>query len=1185
MVPPTALSDYLALFRHLPGNYLLLAPDAALTIVDNTERHAAVAMKSRAEVAGRPLFEAFPAADQNEIEVLRASIEHVRRTQEPHTMPLIRYDLERPAGQGGGLEERYWQATHYPVLADDGQLRYILQQTEDVTERHRAEQRARLAQQNLAESQEQIRFMLEALPLMLWTTRADGTADYQNPGWLRFTGRTLAQAQEWGWLDDIHPDDRATVNEAWRQALASGTEYQVEYRLRRYDGQYRWLLVQAVPRRSPDGAISGWVGTGTDIHEQKLSQQRVNEKDRELQQILRLLPAYVATLQGPEHLYTFVNERSRELLGPDAELGRPAAQVLPDLRPSGLARILDQVYRTQQPYALEELPVSTPPAASAEQPRYFDGVFQPLTDEQGQSTGVLVFGVDVTRRVQAKQRAAELQEEVRQQNEQFRLLVESLPLYVYITDAAGHMLYVNPQRQTYTGQDPTRALTHWDEPVHPDDTARMRQLFAEGRRLHQPWRGEYRLRRHDGTYRWVLTHAVPLLDAQGQVQRWYGSSVDIDDQKRLQQRLEEQDEQLRRMLHTLPAIINTMEGPEHRYTYLSPQMRALVGERVQLGRRVVDAQPEVAAQGFVEVLDRVYQTGEPFAALEQRVDIRVPETGQLETRFFNFSYQLLPALAGRPDSRGILSFALDVTEQVRDRQRAEQLQAEVNRQAMQLRRMTEALPAISFILSPDMRLEYFSPQWHQLTGYPPGTDADAVWPTLIHPDDRPRAYATYARAIAQNTPLEFEYRLLHHDGQYRWQVCRAVPELGPDGQALRWYGTVVDHHEQKELRDELLRSEARFRFMAESIPQVVWTARPDGRLDYLNQRWTEVTGVPVELALRQGYDGLVPPEERLALRRRYLASIASGQLYEQEGRLRSAHDGQFRWYLHRATPMRDAAGEVVKWFGTSTDIHDFKQAQQLLQAQNAQLTSINQDLDNFVYTASHDLMQPVNNMAGIFEELMRTAHFDDPAAQQLRGMFEHALRQMHDTIQDLSDVVQVQRRHEQLPAEVLELRPFAEEVIRSLQVPAGSRGASFTLDFNAVPALQFVRPNLQSIFYNLLSNALKYRHPDRLPVVRVSTELVGHEPVLVVQDNGLGIDLARHGQELFQMFRRFHDHVEGSGMGLYLVNRIVQQLGGRLSVESVVNEGTTFRLHLPGALLPHPQPPVARSVTAEEQAL
>ncbi|GAB2966592.1 hypothetical protein GCM10027048_41460 [Hymenobacter coalescens] len=1433
MVPSAASSDYLALFRHLPGSFLLLAPDAAATVLDHTDRHAAVAMKSREEIVGKPLFDAFPAADQSEADILRASLEHVRRHKEAHTMPLIRYDLERPAAQGGGLEERYWQATHYPILNEQGALRFILQETEDVTAQHLAELDRRRMQQELAETQEHSRRLLEELPLMIWTTDASGAADYQNPWWLRRTGRTLEQALGWGWLDDIHPDDRPGVEGAWQRALASGQEYQVEYRLRGSDGTYRWMLVQAVPRRSAAGRITGWLGTGTDIHDLKRSQQQLADKDRELQQILRLLPAHIVTLAGPDHVYTFLNERSRELLGDGMELGVPAAVARPELVANGFVALIDEVYRTQQPYVLNEVPMAPD---ALEPTRYFDGVFQPLTDEQGRSTGILVFGLDVTQRVLAQRRAAELQEEVRQHNEQFRLLVESLPLYVYITDAEGRMLYVNPQRQAYTGQDAARALTHWDEPVHPADADRMRGLFAEARRLRRPWTGEYRLRRHDGAYRWVLTHAVPLLDPTGQVLRWYGSSVDIDEQKQLQQRLEikdrqlqqilsqlpayvatvvgpehrfafvtpsyhelmggrirlgeraadllpevaeqgfvalldevyrsnqtyeaqeaplrvldpdtgnlrehylnfvyqplfdgrgeaqgilafgvdvteqvlarrrtaelqaevrrsderlrrmtealplityineaagaghyvspqwyeytglpahstiaehwrrvvhpddlarvEQeyraarvdnrgwrfdlrfrgrdgqyrwflnqaeaeldaagqvlrwygsntdiddqkrfqqqlqlkDEQFQRMLRTLPAIVNTMEGPEHRYTYLSPQMLALVGERVQLGARVVDAQPEVAEQGFVRILDEVYRTGEPFTALEQPITILNPGTGQQETRYFSFTYQLLPELAHRPGSRGIMSFALDVTEQVQARQRAEALQAEVRRQDERLRSLTEALPAISFILDRALHLEYLSPQWYQLTGQPPAIDADAVWPTLVHPDDQATVRAVFGQV--QDTPLEFEYRLRHHGGEYRWQLCRAVPELDAAGHPVRWYGTLVDNHEQRELRDELLRSEARFRFMAESIPQVVWTALPGGELDYLNQRWTELTGMTVEHALRFGWSELVPPEDAAGVMEKYLRAFRSGQNYEQESRLRSAQDGQYRWFLHRATPMRDAEGRIVKWFGTSTDIHDFKQAQQQLLAQNAQLLRINQDLDSFVYTASHDLRQPIDNMAGIFQELTRSARFDDPAALELVGMFENALHQIHRTIQDLSEVVQVQRQHEQLPAERLELRPFTEEVIRGLQVQAHLLGARFELDFAAVPALIFVRPNLQSILYNLLSNALKYAAPGRAPHVRISTSLEGGVPVLSVQDNGLGIDLQRHGRELFQMFRRFHDHVPGSGMGLYLVNRIVQQMGGRLTVDSVVQEGTTFRLYLPGTV------PAQRTPTA-----
>ncbi|MCB2377151.1 PAS domain-containing protein [Hymenobacter sp. BT635] len=1432
------------------------------------------------------------------------------------------------------------------------------------------------------------------------------------------------------------------------------------------------------PRGEASGQPSSRAGTILNPGQQQ-EQQRLSDQGRHLQQILSQVPAHIATLLGPDHVYGFLNEKGNQLFGGKVQLGMPAALAVPELVTNGYIKLVDEIYRTGKPFELSEMPMVQPPAADGSvETLYFDGVLRPLTGEQGQTQGVLVFGIDVTERVLAKQRTAELMAEIREQDAQFRSMVEALPLFVYITDVEGNMLYINPQRYEYTGQGPDPEFRHWQQALHPDDRGRMLREFARGRELQQAWSGEFRLRRHDGAYRWQLLRAVPMLrPTDGAVIRWYGSSVDIDDQKQFQQQLEAKDEQLQRILNNLPAIINTMEGPEHRYAFMSEQFRQVLGGRGQLGDRVVDAQPEVAEQGFVRVLDEVYRTGEPYRANEQRVDVTNALSGRLETHYYNFSYQLLPPLEGQPDTRGILSFAVDVTEQVVTRQRAEALLTEIGRSNERLRRMTEALPVMTFINDATGRTEYSSPQWWQYAGYPENTDVNEAWATVVHPDDRARATAEYAAALAQkrgwsmevrlrrhdgqyrwhlshtvpantvdglkwygstvdiheqkrlsqelaastahfsqllealphltwtarpgdgqityanrsfqrytgigaaqlpdldwrqlihpadvggfanlpallqpgeavqaehrlrgtdgtyrwflasllplrdaaghitqwlgtNTDINdqkrvqqqlrrkdqhlsqilgqapailatlegpdhrytffndshnelmdkrvvlgeplaqllpelqeqgfvalldqvyqtgetyvghelpllpvgalpgqpgrfldvtfqalrdeqghisgvlafavdttervrarqsagalavevsrrdmrlrrmtealpavsficaadgsieylspqwyhytgqtielsgkdifttlvhpddqaalrrdlrevflqgrtwaFEYRLRRHDGEYRWQISRGVPEFDAQGQPLRWYGTMVDNHEQKELQDELRRSEEKFRFMAdstpviiwtatpagqidycnrpfydytglqphdlegpgwlqavhpddragtaavwqhsletgqnyeqqhrlrrydglyhwqlvralplrdaeghivkwygssvdvqnqremqeqlrrseeqfrfmaESIPQVVWTAQPDGQLDYLNQRWTEWTGMPVEQALRFGWAELVPPDDAAQVVENYVSSFRAGTNYEQESRLLTVQDGRYRWFLHRGTPMRNAQGQVVKWFGTSTDIDDFKQVQQQLEARNEQLARTNADLDNFVYTASHDLKQPINNMAGIFEELTRTAYFRDPDAIKLITMFERALQQIHQTIHDLSDVVQLQRRHAQVPAEEVALEPLIQEILGSMQEQSVALGARFELDFRAVPTVRFVRANLQSVLYNLLSNSLKYADPGRPPRVQVRTSLEGGTPVLTVTDNGQGIDLERHGKELFQLFRRFHEHVEGSGMGLYLVNRMVQLNGAWLKVDSEVGVGSTFRIYCRG---------------------
>jgi signal transduction histidine kinase len=240
-----------------------------------------------------------------------------------------------------------------------------------------------------------------------------------------------------------------------------------------------------------------------------------------------------------------------------------------------------------------------------------------------------------------------------------------------------------------------------------------------------------------------------------------------------------------------------------------------------------------------------------------------------------------------------------------------------------------------------------------------------------------------------------------------------------------------------------------------------------------------------------------------------------------------------------------------------------EEQRELLQRQNEQLTRINADLDSFVYTASHDLKQPIHNMAGLFAEIKHSATFHDPTAAGMLTMFDQALQQILSTIEGLTEVVQQQRRLELTPVEAVELLPFVQEVIRSLKLADGQQQSIFTFDFSAAPSIRMARSGLQSILYNLLSNALKYAAPGRPLRVKVSSKMLNNMLVLSVQDNGRGIDLERYGDQLFQLFRRFHPEVEGLGMGLYLVNRLVHQAGGKIEVNSTEGEGTSFDLHLP----------------------
>ncbi|MGI4834400.1 MAG: PAS domain-containing protein [Janthinobacterium lividum] len=412
--------DYQHLFQTLPENFLLIGADPDATILDNTDSHVGVSLKSRASVVGKPFFEAYPATDESGAAEIRASHQHVREHLMPHTMPLIRYDL---VGTDGQLEELYWQATHYPVLDEQGQLRYILQRTQDVTAQLRASQAAAEARRRLVEEQQRTRFVLESLPVLVWTATPSGQRDYFNPRWLTFTGQSLASQLGEGWLESLHSDDRDRVRQQWQASVDQDTPFQVEYRLRRADGQYRWALSRATPQHNAAGEITMWVGGVVDIHDQKrlveeileaneqqavLSDQAyqnfklVQQQRQVFYNLLLHAPAHICIVRGPEHRYEFANEEFLALTQGVPVIGRTVAEVFPETVDQGLVAVLDKVLQTGQPHrGYEQLLFLYD--QRGERREHFFNYFYDCVEEDGRPAGVTGYAQDVTELVRARQ--------------------------------------------------------------------------------------------------------------------------------------------------------------------------------------------------------------------------------------------------------------------------------------------------------------------------------------------------------------------------------------------------------------------------------------------------------------------------------------------------------------------------------------------------------------------------------------------------------------------------------------------------------------------------------------------------------------------------------------------------------------------------------------------------------------
>ncbi|GGG03245.1 PAS domain-containing sensor histidine kinase [Pontibacter amylolyticus] len=229
---------------------------------------------------------------------------------------------------------------------------------------------------------------------------------------------------------------------------------------------------------------------------------------------------------------------------------------------------------------------------------------------------------------------------------------------------------------------------------------------------------------------------------------------------------------------------------------------------------------------------------------------------------------------------------------------------------------------------------------------------------------------------------------------------------------------------------------------------------------------------------------------------------------------------------------------------------------------NQQLIYINKDLDNFIYTASHDLKAPISNIEMLMSELLfelSEGSLANPEVRRIFNMIQGSVFRFRKTIASLTEISKLQKEELNRQEHVV-VTEVVREVELDLEKMIAEYGAQIETDVADCATMAFSEKNLRSILYNLLSNGIKYSHPDRKPQVKVSCGQVNGFQVLQVKDNGLGLAPAQKNK-LFTMFKRFHDHVEGSGVGLYMVKRIVENAGGRIEVESELGVGTTFSVY------------------------
>ncbi len=245
------------------------------------------------------------------------------------------------------------------------------------------------------------------------------------------------------------------------------------------------------------------------------------------------------------------------------------------------------------------------------------------------------------------------------------------------------------------------------------------------------------------------------------------------------------------------------------------------------------------------------------------------------------------------------------------------------------RNMADHAPLMMWVTNERGACTYLNKAWYAFTGQSEAEGLGLGWLDATHPDDKARTEQVFLASNAARAAFRVEYRLRGADGRYRWCIDAAAPRFAPDGTYLGYVGSVIDIDERHE-------AERRLEALADALPAFVWFATPDGHLHHFNARWYEYTGQTPDEALPDGWAAMLHPDDVDRTAEAWADARAREVTYEVEVRYRR-HDGAYRWYLARAEPVRDADGSVIAWFGTSTDVHDQREAAEALKGSEARL--------------------------------------------------------------------------------------------------------------------------------------------------------------------------------------------------------------------------------------------------------
>jgi PAS domain S-box-containing protein len=753
--------------------------------------------------------------------------------------------------------------------------------------------------------------LVDSIPGLIHTATPDGYLDYFNKPWLEYLGVTLDKVTGWNWTAFVHPEDVEGIVAKWRACLATGEIFEYETRVRRANGDYRWMFHRKVPLRDANGSILKWYGSSLDIEERKTAEEALRSSEAYLAEAQRLSQtgSWANAATGEPRYWS---EECYRVLGFDPAEPLPSLEtIFQRIHPDDRAAMREQLERGIRDKADFEVDMRfVHPITGI---RNIRSICHAVVDACGGLREMVGTVIDITEHKRA--------EEAVRRSEAYLAEAQRLSH----TGSFGW----RPDTGEIVWSDETYRIFEYDrsvEPttdavvqrVHPEDRAAVSEVINRAFAGATDFEHAYRLLLPDGRVKHVHAIAHALQDAPGN-REFVGAVSDTTERKT-------NEERIRRLVEAgiLGIFFATVEGGIVEANQAFLQMLQYDREDLTSGRlRWADITP-------VEWRERDERSMAEFLA-----------TGVFrpyEKEYFRKDGSRVPVLVGgarmQSPSEGVV-FVLDLSEQ----KRAEE---KIRRSESYLAEAQRLSQTGSWAWSPDDDIRYWSEECYRVLSFDPqdGLPRFEQFFQRIHPDDQAGFREVIETAIRDKAEWEAEYRIVHPGGPIRDIHVIGHPALSTSGHLVEFVGTVIDVTERKKAEEQRRRSEMELGQILDLAPQQVRVYGPGGERLYANRIALDYYGVSFEEWQTTGHafrsSLFVHPDDQERAARAFDANSSSGSAYELEVRVRGA-DGNYRWFLVRHNPLHDDKGQVERWYVALTDIDERKRAEERLRQENVAL--------------------------------------------------------------------------------------------------------------------------------------------------------------------------------------------------------------------------------------------------------